>query len=185
MIEKINMKQQPASYTKSHSKQHKISVPSMELIDLNHWYTFTINLSDEFETLTQNVDQYKYFCKKYIHPYSEFQLYAELSKLGRLHYHGLIKFVEIEKLVDFYFSLRELYPLVAMEIDTISDPKKWDDYIFKQQKYMGVACKLKGIDYCLNNKTCRSAKAIHLRDIFADGAFLEVPSEALDYGVSP
>lgn len=170
----MNIKPQ---YTKPAAKKHRLSLLPLESIQIDAKYTFNLNMSDEFETLLQNVEQYKYFLKKYISPYCTFELFPELSPLGRLHYHGYITFYDSLKLVDFYFSIRTFMSYCAMKIGHLNDDKIWDDYIFKQQSHMQYAFEIQQLPYKLDNKVVKSAKAVHVRDIFSDSAF------ELDHGL--
>lgn len=74
--------------------------------------------------------------------------YMEISKAGRLHFHGYIK---IQDIVNFYFyDLKKLKHYGTFEIDFINDPLKWDLYIKKQKPYMELFCKVNDMTYEFN-----------------------------------
>lgn len=58
----------------------------------------------------------------------------ELSRMGRLHFHGVIT---IDKIIEFYlYDLHKLKDAGTFEIDTIQDIVKWNEYVYKQSKLM-------------------------------------------------
>lgn len=58
----------------------------------------------------------------------------ELSRKGRFHIHGSIKFINI---MEFYVNdLQRLIFQGALEIDKINDPEVWEVYIYKQRTLM-------------------------------------------------
>lgn len=108
---------------------------NIEDIEYNHWYAITINpqkqyynkgylrYSDVMQEITKLLNQYigeiEYF------------MYMEVSKLGRLHFHGYIKYKKDLDLV--YMTLiPDLVDKYSFEIDYINDPDIWAEYISKQ-----------------------------------------------------
>lgn len=62
------------------------------------------------------------------------QMVPELSRLGRLHFHGI---VSIDKIMQFYLSdIHKLMKEGTVYIDTIDDLGLWNEYMFKQRTLM-------------------------------------------------
>ena len=107
-----------------HSANTKlINVPAPEDIQLDTWYTCTINLADTYDDIDQTIQAYRYFLYKYIKPSVWFKFNPELSKVGRFHLHGRILFVEKIDIITFYLKLKYIAKEAALEIDTIKDEK--------------------------------------------------------------
>jgi len=109
----------------------------MELMETNKEYTLTINLPDTQinKPLKYHISRYIKWTLKHIKPYAQYKLYPELSKNGKLHYHGNISFNTNRNIFHFYLHLSDQRKKSAIEIDTISDPEKWNKYITKQKQY--------------------------------------------------
>lgn len=105
--------------------------------DIQRFYNIRLN---EFESWSQRV--YEVFASL---RYSHIRTYMEISRSGRLHFHGYIK---IKDIVQFYFyDLRKLKHYGTFEIDFINDPLKWDLYIKKQKEMMEPFCKKNSMLY--------------------------------------
>lgn len=87
----------------------------------------------------------------------ELMLYMEVSRTGRLHWHGYIAFNEYSQIKDFYVKkLHKLLSQNVIEIDKITDPLVWEMYIQKQQQIMN------------NNLTKQKAKDIYNKTLNSD-----------------
>ena len=115
----------------------KYKSPSIEDIVPLKIYSFTINPEKQYynkgamrhisiiQDVTDVLNKYNNY---------KYNLYMEISKNGRIHFHGTIHF---EDPWDFYYTI--IYKLQQMStyyIDTIEDQKVWNEYILKQQKYV-------------------------------------------------
>lgn len=59
-------------------------------------------------------------------------LYLEVSRTGRIHYHGVINFLSQDAIKEFYLiRLHKILEHFRVEIDTISDYDEWDAYCTK------------------------------------------------------
>lgn len=113
-----------------------------EKMSPNIKYAFTLNVaSDGGGNLGERVANYIAFCKKYMQ-HCKFIIYPEISKIGRLHYHGYIWFSTYEDI--FLFNMNVM-PLLAtekygdIEIDTIQQEFGniyWYCYIRKMKHLM-------------------------------------------------
>lgn len=114
-------------------KKPKHSLISPEDLETVGWYTFTINPEKQF--------QYEIPSKRWNNCFQEIQAiisifiaeaeiegFLELSKLGRIHMHGYIRF---KKIADFYLKLPQILDRVTIEIDYITDIETWQKYITK------------------------------------------------------
>jgi len=76
------------------------------------------------------------------------EVYMELSRNGRFHFHGRIKFESIICIMYFYsVDLRRLHASGTGEIDTETDPMKWNLYCRKQFDYMSEFASLENIGF--------------------------------------
>lgn len=100
-------------------------------------YTFNYNPEDSRQYWNQDdrvMKFYKYH-KQFVFGNLNcyFLLRMEISKLGRLHYHGIIRWDNKEILYKFLVeNVHQLTLNGTFEIDTIADPKEWDRYMSKQ-----------------------------------------------------
>lgn len=68
---------------------------------------------------------------------AQYQLYQEVSRTGRLHWHGYLLFTEYEQITSFYVhDVHRLEMRSKIEVDTIKDLNKWEEYIQKQRRIM-------------------------------------------------
>jgi len=113
-----------------------------EEIVRGHLYAFTFNPKDlhDWQTKSWCGNPWKDWinaCSKLFDQCKsiKLKLYPEVSKLGRPHWHGYLKVVDVPK-----FFLQDIHRLKlngAFEIDTISDLMRWDLYIRKGQEIWG------------------------------------------------
>lgn len=120
------------------------TIASIEDIEIGKKYTITIAPDDShqyFEVPKRDGRLLKFISWARIYIYkaflnNEYELFTEVSPRGRLHFHGTIKFKSNEHLLDFYiYTIPHLLKSNQIEIDTIKDPKVWDEYKRKQQKF--------------------------------------------------
>ncbi len=121
-------------------------------------YSFTVNPSDAGQFFKVNIIHRMRMATEYnlkhlnqiLSNYSDYTLYPEISRHGRIHYHGYIRVNDI-----FYFHLYSLYRLKEIymyEIDTISDNDIWSKYIHKDKSIMKPALEGLGLPYKVNIK---------------------------------
>lgn len=137
-------------------------------------YTFTINFEDDFQSFDQPLVHRLHFIMKRIDPFfkklhkvATFTLYPEFStpdqktqyKLlkrrdilnicepsgPRFHYHGTVRFHDVGTFYLKYYQKLLHYGL--FEIDTIQDPKIWNDYITKDKEVMKPLMEYYHYDY--------------------------------------
>lgn len=125
-------------------EKYRGNILKIEEIDPQTVYTFTIAPKDEmqfmgfkFNTLVRLKmfnEAWTRFLTMHLQPYAKYRLHTEVSPKGRLHYHGIIKICDI---VGFYVTAVPcLLEKCMIEVDKITDRKKWDEYITKQSKYL-------------------------------------------------
>lgn len=119
----------------------KTPIIEPEKIKLNTEYTFTISPDDSMQywqepnTLQREskfYEQWTTFLFKHVMPYAEYKLNVEISRSGRLHMHGVIKFLSIKDF--FLYSIYKLMNRAQIEIDTIEDMETWTIYMHKQNQ---------------------------------------------------
>lgn len=111
-----------------------------EKIRCNTDYTFTISPEDSMQYWQEPnslqrekkfYEQWTVFLKKHVAAYADYKLHVEISRSGRLHMHGVIKFLSIKDF--FLYSIQKLQNRAQIEIDSIEDMDVWTKYITKQQ----------------------------------------------------
>lgn len=78
---------------------------------------------------------------------STVKLQVEISKLGRLHFHGTLKISTLWKF--YYYDVPKLMKDGAFEIDTISKVDEWTAYVNKNKDEMSEMMKAFGLPYSL------------------------------------
>lgn len=113
----------------AHSEKQKCLAP--ETLELNKWYTWTVNLQGgEKEHILNRYNQYCTILSEYSRIKGiEYEVYPEQSSRGRLHVHGKIQFNNTESIIKFYDHIVGID--YAYEVDSIGDPKVWDTYCTK------------------------------------------------------
>lgn len=113
----------------------KAQILAPEEVGTEGWYTFNLNplrqhisyaprkrwnevYKDIQQTISKFIDE------------AEIEGNVEVSRKGRIHMHGYIKFKNI---IDFYLKLPSILADNHIEIDTIADMKTWEIYCTKQQ----------------------------------------------------
>lgn len=112
----------------------------------NTWYTLTLNPKDELQYWSSKGRRCYNFItaiKKKLNGLliiAEFRLYPEFAcKTGRLHYHGIIRFRDLDGVLQFYNTYAHIFKDNFMyEIDSIGEGhfNKWIDYCKKNKDYM-------------------------------------------------
>lgn len=71
----------------------------------------------------------------YFYPYCKYNLFMEISKKGRLHFHGTITFEHYSNVLGFYMkSLNKIDANIC--IKSIDDSVKWSEYCTKSKHLM-------------------------------------------------
>lgn len=123
---------------------HKLPSPEEVLLDVP--YTFTFNPSNAYQRWNHE-DRLKLMQNWMILVFSvipaKIKGKIEISRMGRIHFHGTITFPSTtphtgcsayENVSNFYVDhVGNLTDKGAVEIDTIADPKVWDEYCCKSQ----------------------------------------------------
>lgn len=119
-------------------------------------YSFTVNPAQQFfkhNSITRPRLCVAHICDllEPLKGYCEYELYPELSKKGRWHYHGKLKILD-----PFHFHLTiipKLLDKVILEIDIINDIEEWERYIKKDREVMEKALKKMKIPYRISHLT--------------------------------
>lgn len=144
------MTEQPAA-SKSYSKHDKYSCPKPEHLNTNTTYSISLSPSDrqQYYESKDRVCKFKtqWYGRFLIHlsPYASYDLYMEVSKEGRLHFHGTI---QIKDILNFYLiSIPFMRDNMTYEIDTIKDLAEWLKYCTKQAHLFegGVSPRVKSL----------------------------------------
>lgn len=108
-----------------------------EDLEINKWYAFTVNPIDKyqhFRSFNRSGECLKDLNSIFCHYKAyEIDLYPELSKKGRFHYHGIIKVMDK---VWFYLSvIPHLLSVATISIKEIKDEAIWLEYCRKQHEF--------------------------------------------------
>lgn len=121
-------------------------------------YCFTVNPSDAgqfFKATTIQRMRYatEYNCKhlnRILGDYTDFTLYPEISRQGRIHYHGYIR---VNDIFNFHlFCINRLKDIYVYDIHIINDSDIWSTYIHKDKSVMKPALQALSLPYKVNNK---------------------------------
>jgi len=116
----------------------KQSILSPEKVEINVKYTFSINPNDDYqfwndteaERVKKATNHITWLCRKYCNIY--FELFMDVSRVGRIHWHGTILFNNRLNIKQFFTEIiHDLTLKHTIEMDTIADPKKWLEYCTK------------------------------------------------------
>lgn len=122
----------------THNTSPKLSILEPKVICLQTYYSITINPNDDYQffndiesvRIKKAENHIKYIMRKYIN--IRFSLYIDVSRVGRIHWHGTIMFPFINSIKFFYTEvINELLSKHHIEIDTINDSDKWFHYCTK------------------------------------------------------
>jgi hypothetical protein len=129
-------------------KKAKNEIPNMEDIDCDTQYAFTLNPSDKHQHFGKTNRLSKCITELEVilfHNSASYCLFPEISKKGRVHYHGYIKIHN-----PYNFFLNAIHYILnhgTIVIKKIEDEGKWEDYILKQHGIMLEECQINLITY--------------------------------------
>lgn len=118
--------------------QTKSPILSPDKIALKTMYAITINPDDSYqffkdvgrERIKKATNHITYVLRQY--PNVHMSLTIDVSRVGRIHWHGTVLFTHFENVKDFFLEyINDLVQHHQIEIDTIKDPKVWSDYCHK------------------------------------------------------
>lgn len=109
-----------------------------EKVEPTEDYTFSINPDKQFDNAKGRLKLVQNEVCKILSLLGDsktysFELYPELSRGGRLHWHGTIR---ITNVLAFFTNIIRIRDFCTYELDTIEDPDKWDEYSKKGKGYM-------------------------------------------------
>lgn len=129
-------------------------------------YTFTVNPDDKHQyvrrpcriaMVTADVRELLYTT---LGSDYEYELYTEVSKpeqsqegkITRIHYHGIIRLTPFQCAEFYVDKMPYLNMWCRIEVDTIKDINKWEEYICKDRHEMEPYCNYYKVPYMLSNK---------------------------------
>lgn len=133
------------------------------------YYALTVNLAgdDIVEFRTKYADYVTFFYKKFKH--CVFRVYPEISPLGRLHYHGYIRFDTPDDIVMFYIdTIRSMVfekscDIAIAPLGDFGD-MTWYYYCRKQKHIMKPFFRKSKIKYKLNSANLPVVD-VHIRNV--------------------
>lgn len=142
----------PKNAQKNAYQNQKYSLPSMEDAILNYAYAFSYNpqfqpsdYQGDFEKWYNSI--IKILCKM---KGCEISFSVELSKLGRLHFHGTLIMTTLWKF--YYYDVKLLMNEGTFEIDTIKSIDEWQAYVDKNKIEMSTMMEAYGLPRTLQTK---------------------------------
>lgn len=138
----------------------KINVPSIECINPDTFYAFTITPSQQFQFKDEGVRIPKFvnhmkeiFHKIFVMNNIKYKVYLEIStKSQNYHYHGLVKFMNYNNILNFYDQLPQYNDDYQIEIDSIEHMYMWYVYCHKQKHIIKPICHHYMVEYSLKTK---------------------------------
>ena len=129
----------------------------MESLQQGELYTFSLNPESQPAMYQENKIQKWYSgivkdLSKIKH--AEYHLKLEMSRLGRLHYHGTIRVTCVWK---FYLEdIAKLCAIGSFEIDGIDSMDEWQRYMDKNEIQMREMCNAHGIPLTIDAKQIKN-----------------------------
>lgn len=118
--------------------QNKASIISPDKCTVSSPYTLTINPSDRFQFWSESMDSRIKKAKAHIVVVlnrllpAQISLKIDVSRVGRIHWHGVIRFPTILSIKEFYTEdIQSLISEHQVEIDFLPDIDKWAEYCSK------------------------------------------------------
>lgn len=137
-------------FEKISKKVEKQNIPP-EQIHVLHVYAITINLA---KVSGHPLADFEEYFKMFHHLTKNLNLVLairpELSKKGRLHYHGTIQFLDSASIIQFYYNTyfkQSIQQSVNLLIGIIGDFNSWDIYCKKQRLHMKAFCQSLNLKY--------------------------------------
>lgn len=125
---------------------NEIHIPKPENMLPNVGYAFTVSPSNTFQYFSERENRIgkcvRIAYNKLNHSCIQYKLYIEVSRTGRIHYHG---YIWIKDIREFFIDVVPILKDYAqIEIDTIEDDEVWEHYITKQCAIMQLKyiCKM-------------------------------------------
>lgn len=158
------------------------SLPSMEHAKVNVEYAFSFN--PESQPVSYASDRLQKWWIEMAKLFGSFKgstvnLSVEISKLGRLHFHGTIKISTLWKF--YYYDVPKLMKDGAFEIDTIGKYDEWMAYVNKNKDEMSEMMKAFGLPYSLATEKVKiHSNNKDLKRFFTEEAITPINSETDD-----
>lgn len=171
---------------KTKKEEKKVNTLPQGMFEEGKWYTITMMPCDDMQYFKSNslrrlTTCYKAFNKfiKGLQDVAEFELFPELSKRGRYHVHGKIKFTDV-LLFHLVYAHKLYLPKTSFEVDVINDKKVWCKYCHKDEKIMKPACERLGLEYPITHKSIEAIDLNSKKD--NPPSILEMMRSPLEYG---
>lgn len=117
-------------------RKAKNQIPEMDTIVTGVTYAFSYNPSDKHQYFSQTNRLNKCIVDLdsiLLYKSMKYELYPELSRKGRIHFHGYITF---ENIIEAYlYAIPHMLKHGTMTIIPIEDSVKWMQYCCKQYKF--------------------------------------------------
>lgn len=123
-------------HTKAPAKySDKSPILAPEEVTIDGWYSFNLNPAEQHsydDPLKRWNECYKDIQQLIteMNSCAEIEGYLEISRTGRVHMHGYIRYKDI---TEFYLRLPKMLSKCTVSIDTIEDMDVWQNYCTKQQ----------------------------------------------------
>lgn len=158
------------------------TLPSMEHAKIDTEYAFSFN--PESQPVSYASDRLQKWWIEMAKLFGSFKgstvkLSVEISKLGRLHFHGTIKISTLWKF--YYYDVPKLMKDGAFEIDTIGKYDEWMAYVDKNKNEMSEMMKAFGLPYSLATEKVKiHSNNKDLKRFFTEEAITPINSETDD-----
>lgn len=121
----------------------KRAIISPEELELNTFYATTWNPSDKYQYFgnPKRIELLTEITERMIieFPNTDLHFNMEVSRAGRLHFHGTIRWKSYTAITDFFINrVPELIDKWNIDMTPITDPSKWVDYCTKSRNIIFV-----------------------------------------------
>lgn len=155
------------------------TLPSMEHMKTDTDYAFSYN--PESQPVSYASDRLQKWWIEMAKLFGSFKgctvnIKVEISKLGRLHFHGTIKISTLWKF--YYYDVPKLMKDGAFEIDTIGKHDEWMAYVDKNKDEMSKMMEAFGLPYSLATERVKiHSNNKDLKRFFTEEAITPINSE--------
>lgn len=128
----------------------KAPILSPEKIVPLQMYSITLNPNDkrQFFNCSDRIEKLTKFMEDLLLevPNIDFVLHMEVSRTGRLHFHGTIKFNTKESIKHFFvIQIHDWLEVLHIDIDNLLDPVIWTTYCTKSRHLIDVVVSTKDV----------------------------------------
>lgn len=130
-------------------------------------YSYTVNPSDDYQywglpmddRIKKSKTHMNYVLRRW--PNMRCTLHMDISRNGRIHWHGTIKFLHENHIKQYFFeTIHELQKEHNIDMDGLKDPKVWEEYC-KKLKWLDITVRTETSSRGLAQVMEKAAPCLH------------------------